>query len=127
MNKVINVLVALGIAPLIFLGAVNIFAPSNTFAMYGIEPLNIMTYSTFRGVIGGLLIGGGLLMIIGLITKNKTWYQASFVLISTILVCRLISVFLDGWTNDLLPAMLTELYIVAVMYFAARQLDVPNR
>ena len=124
MKKVINALVVLGIAPLFLLGAVDVFAPSNTFALYGIKPLGIMTYSTFRGAIGGMLIGGGLLMLMGLVTKNKTWYQSALILISTILMCRLISVVLDGWTNDLLPAVLTEFYIVVVMFFAAKQLDV---
>jgi hypothetical protein len=71
MRKTINILVVLGIAPLFLLGAVNVIAPSNTFDLYGIKPLSIMTYSTFRGAIGGLLIGGGLLMLMGLITKNK--------------------------------------------------------
>ena len=126
-RKIINILVVLGIAPLFLLGAVNVIAPSNTFDLYGIKPLGIMTYSTFRGVIGGTLIGGGLVMLMGLITKNKTWYQSAFILISTILACRFISVLFDGWTNDLLPAVLTELYIVAVMFFAAKQLDVSKK
>jgi len=122
MKKAINILVVLGIAPLVLLGAVNVFAPLNTFDLYGIKPLGIMTYSTFRGAIGGMLIGGGLIMLMGLITKNKTWYQASLLLISVILTCRIISVILDGWTNDILPAAITELYIIVVMYFASKQL-----
>ena len=122
MKKIINVLVVLGIIPLLILGAVNVFAPLNTFDLYGIKPLGIMTYSTFRGAIGGMLIGGGLIMLMGLITKNKTWYQASLLLISVILTCRIISVLLDGWTNDILPAAITELYIIVVMFFASKQL-----
>jgi hypothetical protein len=89
----------------------------------GIKPLGIMTYSTFRGAIGGMLIGGGLIMLMGLITKNKTWYQASLLLISVILTCRIISVLLDGWTNDILPAAITEFYIIVVMFFASKQLS----
>jgi hypothetical protein len=122
MKKIINVLVVLGIVPLFVLGAVNVFAPLNTFDLYGIKPLGITTYSTFRGAIGGMLIGGGLITLMGLITKNKTWYQASLLLIAVILACRIISVLFDGWTNDLLPAVITELYIVVVMFFASKQL-----
>ena len=124
MKKVINTLVVLGIAPLFLLGAVNVIAPSNTFALYGIEPLGILTYSTLRGAIGGVLIGGGLLMLMGLITKNKTWYQSALIIIATILICKFISVIFDGWTSELLPAILTELYVVVVMFFAAKQIDV---
>lgn len=123
MKRITNVLVVLGIVPLFVLGAVNVFAPLNTFDLYGIKPLGIMTYSTFRGAIGGMLIGGGLIMLMGLITKNKTWYQASLLLISAILICRIISVLLDGWTNDILPAAITELYIIVVMYFASKQFE----
>jgi hypothetical protein len=123
MKQLINILVVLAIIPLLVLGAVNVFAPLNTFDLYGIKPLGIMTYSTFRGAIGGMLIGGGLIMLMGLITRNKTWYQASLLLIGVILICRIISVIFDGYTNDLLPAGITELYIIVVMYFASKQLD----
>lgn len=121
MKKPIDILVVLGIIPLLVLGTVNLFAPLNTFELYGIEPIGTMTYSTFRGAIGGMLIGGGLIMLAGLITKNKTWYQSSLLLISTILICRIISILLDGWTNDLLPAIVTEFYIVLVMFWAAKK------
>lgn len=121
MKQIINILVFIGIIPLFVLGAINVFAPLNTFELYGINPMGIMTYSTFRGAIGGMLIGGGLIMLMGLITKNKTWYQSSLLLISVILICRIISVLFDGWTNDLLPAVITELYIIVVMFFASRQ------
>lgn len=121
MKKTIDILVVLGIIPLLGLGVVNLFAPLNTFELYGIEPTGTMTYSTFRGAIGGMLIGGGLIMLAGLITRNKTWYQSSLLLISTILICRIISILLDGWTNDLLPAIVTESYIVLVMFWAAKK------
>ena len=127
MKRIINVLVVLGIVPLFVLGAVNVFAPLNTFDLYGIKPLGIMTYSTFRGAIGGMLIGGGLMMLMGLITKNKTWYQSSLLLISVILTCRIISVLLDGWTNDILPAAITELYIIVVMFFASKQINTTKK
>ena len=127
MKKIIIILVVLGIVPLLVLGAVNVFAPLNTFDLYGIKPLNVMTYSTFRGAIGGMLIGGGLIMLMGLITQNKTWYQSTILLISVILICRIISVLLDGWTNDILPAAITELYIIVVMFFASKQLETSKK
>lgn len=127
MKQIINILVVLGIIPLLVLGAINVFAPLNTFALYGIQPLSIMTYSTFRGAIGGTLIGGGLIMLMGLSTKNKTWYQAAFLLIAVIFVCRIISGLLDGWTTALLPSMVTELYIIIILFFASKQLDVSTK
>lgn len=127
MKNTINILVILGIVPLLVLGAINVFAPLNTFDLYGIKPLGIMTYSTFRGAIGGMLIGGGLIMLMGLITQNKTWYQASLLLISVIFICRIVSILLDGYTNDILPAAITELYIIGVMFFASKQIDASKK
>jgi Domain of unknown function (DUF4345) len=123
MKTVINILVVLCILPLVLLGVLNMVSPSNTFELYGVNPVGIMTYSTFRGAIGGMLIGGGLMMFMGLITKNKTWYHSTLLLISVILVGRIISVIVDGWTNAAIPAVGTEIFVVVVMYFAAKQLD----
>jgi Domain of unknown function (DUF4345) len=123
MKTVINILVVLCILPLVLLGVLNMVSPSSTFELYGVNPVGIMTYSTFRGAIGGMLIGGGLMMLMGLITKNKTWYHSTLLLISVILVGRIISVIVDGWTNAAIPAVGTEVFIVVVMYFAAKQLD----
>jgi hypothetical protein len=43
-----------------------------------------------------MLVGGELMMVMGLVTQNKTWYQASLVLITAILVCRIVSALLDS-------------------------------
>lgn len=71
MKHLINILVVMAIIPLLVLGAVNVFAPVTTFELYGIKPLGVMTYSTFRGAIGEMLIGSGLIMVMGLIPKTK--------------------------------------------------------
>jgi hypothetical protein len=123
MKQIIIFLVVLCIIPLLTLGTLNVISPSETFELYGVNPIGIMTYSTFRGAIGGMLIGGGLTILMGLLTKNKTWYHSSLLLISVILIGRIISVIVDGWTNAAIPAVGTEAFIVVVLYFAAKQLD----
>jgi hypothetical protein len=37
MKQLINILVVLAIIPLLVLGAVNVFAPLNTFELYGLN------------------------------------------------------------------------------------------
>lgn len=127
MKQVINFLVVLCIIPLLLLGTLNVVSPSNTFELYGVKPMGILAFSTFRGAIGGMLIGGGLTILMGLLTKNKTWYHSSLLLISVILIGRIISVIADGWTNAAIPAVGTEAFIVVVMYFAAKQLDATTK
>lgn len=120
MKIAVNLLVVLGIVPLLVLGVIDVFLPLKAFSLYGMEPLGIMSFSTLRGAIGGMLFGGALMMILGLFTQNRTWFQAAFLLVFTILICRFVSVMLDGWTNDLLPAIITETYIVVVVFVASR-------
>jgi len=127
MKTVINILVILCIIPLLLLGVLNMISPTNTFELYGVKPIGIMTYSTFRGAIGGMLIGGGLTILMGLLTQNKTWYHSSLLLIWVVLIGRIISIIVDGWTNAAIPAVGTEVFIVVVMYFAAKQLDTTTK
>ena len=75
------------------------FFPSNTFELYGIKLMEVLTFNTFRGAISGTLIGSGLILLTGLLTKNKTWYHSSILLMSVILFSKIYSVIVDGWTN----------------------------
>ncbi|TRX03701.1 DUF4345 family protein [Flavobacterium gawalongense] len=127
MKKIVNVLVVLSIITVLLLGVKNMFFPSDTFELYGIELTGVLTHNTFRGAISGTLIGIGLTLLMGLLTKNKTWYQSSLLLISVILFGRTYSVIVDGWTNALMPPMVVEVFIIVVLYFASKQLDVSKK
>ncbi|BEV03839.1 DUF4345 family protein [Chryseobacterium gambrini] len=127
MKKVINFFVIIGLIPLLIMGATSVFAPANTFEKFGISPTGILTYSTFRGDVGGTLLSIGLIMILGLITKNKIWFQASLLIISVILSSRIVSIILDGWINELIPLLLTEIFNVIVLFVAAKQLNTEEK
>ena len=127
MKKLINTLVVLSIIAVLLLGAKNMFFPENTYELYGIKLTESLSYNTFRGVISGNLIGIGLMLLMGLLTKNKTWYHSSVLLISVILFGRIYSVIVDGWTNAVIPPMALEAFIVIVFYFASKQSDVPKK
>ncbi len=122
MKKAINVLVIIGAIPLLGLGIVSVFAPTNTFAHFGINPTDILGYSTFRGNIGGSLLSAGLIMLLGLITKNKTWFQAALLMVSVILSTRIVGIIMDGFTKELIPVLFTESFNLVVLYFASKQL-----
>ena len=63
----------------------------------------------------------------GLLTKNKAWYQSSLLLISVILFDRIYSVIVDGWTNAVMPPIVVEVFIIVVLYFASKQLDASKK
>ena len=127
MKQIINILVVLCIILLLVLGAKNMFFPSNTFELYGIELTGVLTFNTFRGAISGMLIGIGLILLTGLLTKNRTWYHASLLLISVILFGRIYSVIVDGWTNAIMPPIGVEVSIIVVLYFASKKLDASKK
>ncbi len=123
MKKIINVLVIIGAIPLLVLGVLSIFSPTYTFDHFGFIPNTILAYSTFRGNIGATLLSVGLIKILGLITKNKTWFHAAQLIVSVILFSRIVSIITDGWTSELTPVLITETFNIVVVYFALKQLN----
>lgn len=127
MKQIINILVVLCIITLLLLGIKNMFFPSNTFELYGIELKGSLTFNTFRGSISGTLIGIGLMLLMGLLTKNKTWYQSSLLLVSVIFFGRIYSIIVDGWSDAVLSPIIVEVILVVVLYFASKQLDISKK
>ncbi|SKC62222.1 DUF4345 family protein [Ohtaekwangia koreensis] len=127
MKQIVNILVIVSIIMLLFLGVRNMFFPSNTFEQYGIKLESVLTFNTFRGAISGMLIGISMILLMGLLTRNKTWYHSSQLLILVILFGRIFSVMVDGWTNAVMPPIVVEVFIITVLYFASKQLDTSKK
>ena len=127
MKKTVNALVVLSIITVLLLGGKNMFFPSDTLELYGIDLKGALIHNTFRGPISGTLIGIGLMLLMGLRTKNKTWYQSSLLLISVILFGRIYSIVVDGWADALMPPIVVEVFLIVVLYFASKQLDVSKK
>ncbi|MBA0883762.1 DUF4345 family protein [Flavobacterium undicola] len=123
MKKIVNALVALSIITVLLLGGKNMFFPSDTLELYGIDLKGALIHNTFRGAISGTLIGIGLMLLMGLRTKNKTWYQSALLLVSVILFGRIYSIIVDGWADALMPPIVVEVFLVVVLYFASKQLN----
>lgn len=127
MKKTVNALVVLSIITVLLLGIKNMFFPSDTLELYGIDLKGALIHNTFRGPISGTLIGIGLMLLMGLRTKNKTWYQSSLLLISVILFGRIYSIVVDGWADALMPPIVVEVFLIVVLYFASKQLDISKK
>ena len=63
------------------------------------------------------------MLLMGLRTKNKTWYQSALLLVSVILFGRIYSIVVDGWADALLPPIVVEVFLIVVLYFASKQLE----
>ncbi|WP_281638133.1 DUF4345 family protein [Flavobacterium marginilacus] len=121
MKKLINILVVVNIISILLLGFKNMFFPSDTVALYGVDLNSILAHNTFRGAISGTLVAIGFMLITGLLTKNKTWYQSALMLITVVFFGRIYSVIVDGWSSAILPPLVVEIISMTILYFASRQ------
>jgi hypothetical protein len=126
MKKIINVLVVISSITVLLLGIKNMFFPSETIELYGIDLKGALIHNTFRGAISGTLVGIGLMLLMGLLTKNKTWYHSAILLTSVVLFGRIYSIIIDGWSGAIMPPLVVEIFIIVVLYFAAKQNSNPS-
>jgi prolipoprotein diacylglyceryltransferase len=125
-KRTINILVALCSIPLLLLGTKAMFFPASTLEMFELKPMGLFGFNTMRGAIGGMLIGGASMILIGLWTKNTTWFLSTILIVSIILAGRIMSVIFDGWTNTAIPALVIEVLIIGVMLLASKKSDASN-
>ena len=111
----------------LFLGVKDLFVPTEMAPLYGLELKGVLAFNTFRAVISGTILSIALMLIMGLFTKNKTWYQATLLLTAVILFCRTYSIILDGYTSEMLAPIVIEVLILVVMYFAIKQLSASEK
>lgn len=127
MKKLINILVILCLIIALLLGLRDIFTPSEMAPAYGLELKGVLAINTFRAVISGTILSIALMLLMGLFTKNKTWYQATLLLTAVILFCRTYSILLDGYTSEMLIPILIEVFIIVTMYFGIKQLSASKK
>ena len=105
MNNLIKILVVFSSIPLLVLGVRAMFAPSTTFELFDLDPRGVFGMNNIRANIGGLLIASALMILIGLWRQNHTWFFATMLIMGTLLVGRIISFIVDGWTSAAIPAV----------------------
>jgi len=115
MKNVIKVLVVISSIPLLVLGIKAMFAPTTVFELFDLDP---------RGV--GLLIASALMILIGLWKQNHTWFFATILMMITLLVGRIISFIVDGWTPAAIPAFAIEVFVIVVLFLASSKLTATN-
>jgi len=101
------------------LGTMSMFAPKKMLGNFGLEPAGVQGYSTVRSVIGGLFLASLGLLVYGLHSGEAQWFLAVAALMSAIAAGRIVSLVTDGFDRSVVPPLVVELVIVAVLMVAS--------
>jgi hypothetical protein len=107
--------------PLIILGVLAMFVTKSHVELFHLQATGVFGLNTIRGVIGGLLFGSAFMMIIGVLKNNTTWFLATMLMMAVVIFGRIISILVDGWSNDFIVPLVAEAIIIAVCYFAHKK------
>jgi hypothetical protein len=124
METALNTLVILATLMLTGLGIMSMFAPRRMVANFAIEPVGTAGLSTIRSVIGGLFLASVALLVIGLTTGQTLGYVAVAILMAVVAFGRVVGILADGFDKAVLPPLVVELVIIAVLITAHYQLSV---
>ncbi|MCV6545892.1 MAG: DUF4345 family protein [Cohaesibacter sp.] len=121
MDTILNALVILATLMLTGLGTMSMFAPRRMVANFAIEPIGAAGLSTIRSVIGGMFLASVTLLFLGLITGQMLGYVAVAILMGIVAFGRIVSLVMDGFDKAVIPPLLAELIIIAVLVTAYSQ------
>ena len=124
METTLNILVMLAVLMLSGLGIMSMFAPRRMVANFAVEPQGTAGLSTIRSVMGGLFLSSVALLVIGLTTGQTLGYVAVAILMGGIAAGRIVGLLADGFDRAVLPPLIVELVIAAVLMAAFTQLTV---
>jgi len=123
METTLNIFVILTTLMLAGLGIMSMFAPRRMVTNFAIEPVGTAGLSTIRSVIGGLFLASVALLVIGLTTGQTLGYVAVAILMAVVAVGRIVGILADGFDKAVLPPLVVELVIIAVLLSAHYQLS----
>ncbi|MBU6340497.1 MAG: DUF4345 family protein [Bacteroidetes bacterium] len=123
MKSLIKILALIASLPLLGLGLASMFAPASMYEMLNLKPEGTFGINTVRSDIGGMLISSAIMIWIGIWKQNASWFHATMLVMFTLLIGRLVSTLADGFTSAAIPAIGVEVYTIAVLYFATKQMS----
>jgi len=123
MEMVIRGLVALVCLFTFGLGIMSMFAPSVMVKNFSLEPDGIAGLSAIRSVMGGLFLSSLSMLLLGLTTNETIWFLAVAIIMGVVALGRMVGIVFDGFTGKILPPLIVELAIVAVLTSAHLQLS----
>lgn len=104
------------------LGTMSMFAPRRMVKNFAIEPVGTAGLSTIRSVIGGLFITGVALLAFGLLTGQTLGFVVVALSLGVVAFGRIVGILADGFDKAVLPPLVVELMMIAVLIAAYLQL-----
>jgi len=123
MEFTLQILVGLATVMLLGLGTMSMFAPRRMVKNFAIEPIGTAGLSTIRSVIGGLFIASVAMLAFGLTTGQTLGFVAVALLLGVVAFGRIVGIVTDGFDKAVVPPLVVELVIIAVLLTAHTQLS----
>lgn len=123
MELTLQVFVGLAALMLAGLGTMSMFAPRRMVNNFAIEPIGTAGLSTIRSVIGGLFLASVAMLAIGLVTGQTLGFLAVAILLGVVALGRVVGIVTDGFDKAVMPPLVAELVIIAVLLGAYVQLS----
>jgi hypothetical protein len=96
--------------------------PEAPAAALGLKAEGLLGLATLRADVGGFFAAGGLFALAGAIRGEGRLLTPPAVLLGLALAGRLLTVVIDGYTAAMLPPMVVEAVLVAILLLARRRL-----
>lgn len=123
MELTLQILVGLATLMLTGLGTMSMFAPKRMVKNFAIEPIGTAGLSTIRSVIGGLFLASVTMLLLGLFGGQTIGFVAVALVLGVVAFGRVVSLVTDGFDNAVIPPLVVELVIIAVLLTAYSQLS----
>lgn len=121
MDILLQILVGLATVMLLGLGTMSMFAPPRMLKNFALEPIGVAGLSTVRSVVGGLFLTSVLLLSYGLASGQTEGFLVVALLMSVVAVGRVVGLIADGFDKAVIPPLIVELVIIAVLVSAHGQ------
>ncbi|MEH6558154.1 MAG: hypothetical protein V7459_00205 [Oceanicoccus sp.] len=121
MNKVLRVIVILPAILFVFIGLRWLVDPEAAAAALGMPLLEGIGRSSQMGDIGGFFLAGGIMIVLGVITAKRAWFQAPALLLMTIAIYRILAWLLHDAALAT-PMIAVEVVLAVLFVFASSRL-----
>ncbi len=118
MELALQILVGLATLMLLGLGTTSMFAPRRMVKNFAIEPIGAPGLSTIRSVIGGLFLASVAMLAFGIFSGQTISFVAVALLLGVVAFGRIVGIVTDGFDKAVVPPLVVELVIMAVLLTA---------
>ena len=122
MELTLQILVGLATLMLTGLGTMSMFAPKRMVKNFALEPIGTAGLSTVRSVIGGLFLASVTMLLLDLFAGQTIGFVAVAIVMAVVAFGRIVSLVTDGFDKAVIPPLVVELVIIAILLTAYNQL-----